>query len=98
MTIAVRFGSAPWASDRPDIDSLFRRPAWHAQAACRGRGTADFFPARGESLEPARAFCDCCTVQVECLGYALEAEDPRLIGIWAGTTDRQRLKLRRVSA
>lgn len=97
MTIAVRFGSAPWAGDHPDIDSLFQRPAWHAQAACRGRGTADFFPARGESVEPARAVCRGCTVQVECLGYALEAEEPRLFGIWAGTTDRQRLKLRKVS-
>lgn len=72
------------AGDRTDIDSLFQRPAWHAQAACRGRGTADFFPARGESLEPVRSFCDRCTVQVECLGYALEAEEPRLMGVWGG--------------
>ena len=98
MAIAVRFGSAPWASDHPDIDSLFQRPAWHAQAACRGRGTADFFPARGESLEAVRAVCGGCPVQAECLEYAIEAEEPRLMGIWAGTTDRQRLKLRRVSA
>jgi hypothetical protein len=37
-------------------------------------------------------------VQVEYYEYALQAEEPRLMGIWAGTTDRQRLKLRRVSA
>jgi WhiB family transcriptional regulator, redox-sensing transcriptional regulator len=98
MAIAHHFGSPPWADDRPDIESLFQRPAWHALAACRGQGTADFFPARGESLESARAFCDRCPVQTECLKYAMEAEEPRLMGIWAGTTDRQRLKLRKVSA
>ena len=33
-TIAVRLGSASWASNRPGIDCLFQRPAWHAKAAC----------------------------------------------------------------
>ena len=28
----------------------------------------------------------------------MEAEEPRLMAIWAGTTDRQRLKLRKVRA
>lgn len=36
-----------------------------------------FFPARGESLEPARAFCNRCTVRVECYEYALERDPLR---------------------
>jgi hypothetical protein len=48
-------------SGRPDeiadlygeLASLVDRPAWQAQARCRGFGTDAFFPGRGTSLRPS---------------------------------------------
>jgi hypothetical protein len=54
----------------PDV--FFRRPAWHAQAACRGMGTAMFFPGRTDDLDDARAVCARCNVKADCLAAALE--------------------------
>src|SRR4051812_48746867 len=53
----------------PDTPSW--RPAWHAQAACRGEGTERWFPARGDRPNAATAICVDCRVRVECLTYAL---------------------------
>lgn len=70
--------------------------AWQREAACRGLGLGEsqtiFFPARGESVEDARAICDGCPVVTECLDFALEHH---CIGVWGGTTERQRRQLRR---
>lgn len=70
--------------------------AWQREAACRGLGLNEsrtmFFPARGESVEDARAICDGCPVSAECLDFALEHH---CIGVWGGTTERQRRILRR---
>ncbi len=70
--------------------------AWQREAACRGLGLGEsqaiFFPARGESVEDARAICDHCPVRAECLDFALEHH---CIGVWGGTTERQRRQLRR---
>jgi len=70
--------------------------AWQREAACRGLGLDEsrtmFFPARGESVEHARAICDGCPVSTECLDFALENH---CIGVWGGTTERQRRQLRR---
>ena len=50
------------------------------------------FPARGESSAPAKAVCARCLRQSECLGWALD-QGPSLLGIWGGTTQRDRKKL-----
>lgn len=87
------------AGDPADmIDALTflgeQRPVWHADALCRSNTThASFFPARGQSLEPAKALCECCPVMLECLGYALRSTEP-LHGIWGGTSERERKRLR----
>jgi WhiB family redox-sensing transcriptional regulator len=44
----------------------------------------------------ARAVCEACPVRRDCLAYALSA--PELVGIWAGTDERERRRMRRVSA
>ena len=70
--------------------------AWRAQAACRTAPSADlWFPARGDlvALAIARTVCHRCPVAGDCLAYALAR--PNLIGIWGGTTDDERNKLRR---
>ena len=70
--------------------------AWQREAACRGLAKGEsqtiFFPARGESVEEARTICDGCPVSAECLDFALEHH---CIGVWGGTTERQRRQLRR---
>lgn len=68
------------------------RPAWHADALCREHPEVNFFPKTGEDLRPARAVCGSCAVRAECLAYALT--DSRLEGVWAGTSGRERRRLR----
>src|ERR1051325_6120041 len=70
--------------------------AWQQAAACRGVGVEEsrtiFFPSRGDSIDEARAICRRCPVTEECLDFALANN---CIGVWAGTSDRQRRMLRR---
>ena len=70
-------------------------PDWHARAACRD-SDVDFFPTRGdnEGVEACRATCAACPVRVDCLEYALAAT-PIMIGIWGGTSEKERRKIRR---
>ena len=61
-------------------DRLARlRPAWMADAACRGAGTDLFFPGTGGSTRAARAYCARCAVVAECASYA---ERGREVGVW----------------
>lgn len=85
---AMMFSAEPL----PELSELFKRPAWHEQAACRGVGTERFFPSEGSSLMQARRLCSRCPVADDCLRYALA--NPSLKGIWAGTSERRRRKLR----
>ena len=73
---------------------LFATTAFMAFGACRGADAELFFPDRGESLEPAKAVCAACAVSAECLQYALDAGER--FGVWGGTSERERRKLRRV--
>ena len=75
------------------LDDLVKRPPWHRQAACRGRGTGAFFPSPGDSLTAARAVCGTCPVRPECLAAAVA--DPALQGFWGGTSERDRRQIRR---
>jgi WhiB family redox-sensing transcriptional regulator len=77
----------------PDMSDLISRPAWQKQAACRGDGTERFFPPAGAAdMLEARRVCNSCPVIDECLHFALS--DPGLKGIWAGTSGRQRIRMR----
>jgi WhiB family redox-sensing transcriptional regulator len=80
-----------------ELLELARRPAWHRYAACRGQGVAAWFPARGQSLDAARAVCAGCSVREECLAAALEVPAHDDNGVWGGTSVRERLRLRRQS-
>ena len=70
-------------------------PAWHKDAACAD-STVDpdwFFPEQpGLAGNKAKAICNRCSVRDECLNTALF--EP-LRGIWGGTTESQRVNLRR---
>ena len=78
--------------DLPDAGDLLRRPNWQAQSACRDQDMNEFFPdGTGISREVHR-ICAGCPVSVECLSFALA--DPSLKGVWAGTSERGRGRIR----
>ncbi|MGO8860827.1 MAG: WhiB family transcriptional regulator [Acidimicrobiales bacterium] len=64
--------------------------------ACRGKGTNWWYTSGDEPLEAARAVCEPYPIRRECLAYALES--PELAGIWTGADERERRRMRRVSA
>jgi WhiB family transcriptional regulator, redox-sensing transcriptional regulator len=69
--------------------------SWQARARCVEVDPEIFFPDRGGSSKAARAVCRDCSVQTECLKYALANREQ--FGIWGGTSERERRRLRRVS-
>jgi hypothetical protein len=61
------------------------RPEWQADAACRGVSPSLFVdgtPAK------AKRYCQICPVVVECFDEAMA--NPQLLGVWGGTTTRER--------
>jgi hypothetical protein len=69
-----------------------QQPHWQDQAACRPYPTWWWFTDdRPEAVE-AFVICTNCDVGEACLGFALD--HPELVGIWAATTERERVDLR----
>lgn len=78
------------------LAQILRRPAWMADAACRGMGVDEFFPRRGDDSRPAKAVCAGCLVRDECLAFAFEHEGDGMnlrVGVWGGTSALQRKAL-----
>lgn len=68
---------------------------WTREGACRDRPDVDFFPARGESLEPAYAVCGGCPVRHSCLLHAMLR--PERFGVWGGTSEQGRRRLKKAA-
>jgi WhiB family redox-sensing transcriptional regulator len=68
---------------------------WVASAACRGLNPDLFFVERGDTTgyREAKAICATCPVRADCLGYAM-ASPREAFGIWGGTSEKQRRRLR----
>lgn len=66
---------------------------WKAQAACRDLDTSLFFPESEADSEEARAVCATCPVRQACLDFALLTRQHD--GVWGGTTESERRRLRR---
>lgn len=66
---------------------------WRDDSACKGLDPNMFHTGRGESTREALAVCAGCIVVKECLHYALS--NSIKVGVWGGTTERQRRRLRR---
>ena len=71
---------------------------WRTGAACRDTNPDLFFPVgqTGPAIEHianAKAVCNTCAVQVECLEYALMTNQDA--GIWGGLTEDERRQIRR---
>jgi len=58
------------------------------KALCREVDYELFFPDGGGNSSKARQVCNRCEVTTQCLDFALGF--PNMIGIWGGTTERQR--------
>lgn len=65
---------------------------WQMDAACSGTDVEVFYPEKGESPKPAKRICRRCPVRADCLEYAID--DPH--GVWGGTSDRERRRLRKL--
>jgi WhiB family redox-sensing transcriptional regulator len=65
---------------------------WQDFAACRDKDTRLFFPRDEEAAALARAICRRCPVRQACLAEALA--EPALLGVWGGTTEEHRRRLR----
>lgn len=75
-----------------------RAPAWQDYAACAGHPTPQlWFPTNDEgqaaAAQEARNICAGCPVRDPCLEYAVANREQH--GIWGGTTERERRKIRK---
>jgi WhiB family redox-sensing transcriptional regulator len=84
---ALARGAAPTT-----VEELLGQPPWMLDGACREHPDVNFFPTRGERIDPARAVCSTCLVRDECLAFALA--DATIVGVWGGTSEKQRRSLR----
>ena len=71
---------------------------WRRDAACRDTDPDLFFPVGTtgpaiEQIETAKAVCRQCSAQTLCLEYAIDTNQDS--GIWGGTSEEERRKLRR---
>lgn len=67
--------------------------AWQDFASCRGADPDLFFPERGASTRTAKGICRACSVQVECLEFAIVSSEK--FGIWGALSERERRKIRK---
>ena len=71
---------------------------WRNQAACRSSDPELFFPTGSTGsyvaqIREATSICRACPVQGPCLQFALETNQEA--GIWGGTDEEERRKVRR---
>lgn len=75
------------------------RNRWLDEAACLDLDVNLFFPEPGKlahiQVARAKSICKSCTVREQCLDYALSFSDRSIPGIWGGTTESERRRLKR---
>ncbi|CCH86964.1 Transcription factor WhiB (fragment) [Modestobacter italicus] len=62
--------------------------SWRDDALCVEIGPSAFFPDKGQSSRTAKRVCAACTVQRQCLEFALTHEER--FGVWGGLSERER--------
>jgi WhiB family redox-sensing transcriptional regulator len=67
------------------------------KAACIGEPRELFFPGPGQDgirkTKKAKQICRTCPVVNDCIVYAMSFSPRSLIGIWGGTTERERTRI-----
>lgn len=66
---------------------------WMDDALCREVGPEVFFPDPEMQSRAALEICRRCDVEIECLDYALRIGP--VSGIWGGTTETERRRMKR---
>lgn len=74
---------------------MLEAEAWRERSQCVAEGfpTSAFFPDALDGVIAAQAVCKRCTVRGACLSYALDNRIEH--GIWGGTSERERVRIRR---
>lgn len=78
-----------------DLEDMASATSWMDWGSCIEVDPELFFPEKGESPRQAKEICFGCPVRLECLEYALQTD---VTGVWGGTTERQRGRLRAQNA
>ena len=71
---------------------------WRDAALCAQVDPELFFPEQNASVRPALALCQRCPVRQECLELALTIEGPPVVGVWGGSSEAERSRMRRPAA
>lgn len=66
---------------------------WMADGKCREYPSEVFFPHDGVGVVKTQRICNSCAVKQQCLEFALDNNIDH--GIWGGTSERERRRLRR---
>jgi WhiB family redox-sensing transcriptional regulator len=67
-----------------------RGSSWAVDGACRGYPEVDFFTDIRTAIARAKAICCRCAVRGDCLEFAVRHDE---VGVWGGTTRRERRRL-----
>jgi hypothetical protein len=81
-----------WYTDAEPSD-LAPYPPVDGSQPCAQTDPEAWFPEKGRSPDDARRMCGRCTFLEQCRDYALDR--PYLLGVWGGTSMRERQRLRR---
>lgn len=85
-------GLAVAVAVEPVVAATGQDDNWRQSGACRGLDPDLFYPERGADPKPTQRICADCGVREECLDYAMERRE---IGIWGGTSERERRRIKR---
>ncbi len=82
----------------PAMLALAQDDSWRERAACRDMDPDLFFPIGTtgpalDQIDAAKGICGVCAVRDLCLEYALATNQEA--GIWGGTSEEERRKLRK---
>jgi len=66
---------------------------WISRGRCAEVDPELWFPGKWDSGTEAKKICAGCEVRLECLKYAVEADEQH--GIWGGVSRRERIRLRK---
>jgi WhiB family redox-sensing transcriptional regulator len=85
--------------ERPVVDNE-TDPNWREHASCRSCSPDLFFPAgttgaARHEIDAAKSVCAECPVQSQCLRFALRTG--QAYGIWGGTTEDERVTMKRLT-
>lgn len=71
---------------------ILKTEKWMESAVCASADPEEWFPEKGVRAAKAKKICATCPVIDECLQFAIDNNE---VGIWGGTSRRERVRLMR---